>query len=88
MRGVGGANGGVLQGSALNGIRGADAPLIVVLAGEVFDVIASAPVVGTINVPAAGVVQVELQARYTVLGHVQYISDLHGLLVRAVEIRE
>ncbi|MNO94095.1 hypothetical protein D3C76_857070 [compost metagenome] len=47
-----------------------------------------AGVVGAVDAPAAGLVDVELQTWHAVLGHVQAVGDLEGLLVRAVEVRQ
>ena len=55
---------------------------------HVLHVVGGAGVLGAIDIPAAGVVGVELEARNAVLGHVDAVGQLQGFLVRAVEVRE
>ena len=43
---------------------------------------------GEATAPAARGVHVELEARHAVLGHVQAVGHLEGLLVGAVEVRQ
>ncbi|MCY1177052.1 hypothetical protein D9M73_173430 [compost metagenome] len=43
---------------------------------------------GAVDAPAAGVVQVELQARHAVGRHVQHIGNLQRFFVGTVEVRQ